>query len=127
METTDNRDQLSQAAIGAAIEVHRILGPGLMESTYESCLAYELSLRNVPFAQQLSLPVNYKDHVVSSALKMDFVVDNALILELKAVEAINDIHKAQLLTYLKLSGLRTGLIINFNVKLLKHGILRMVN
>jgi GxxExxY protein len=127
MENSVQRDQLSQAVIGAAIEVHRLLGPGLMESTYESCLAYELGIRRIGYASQISLPVKYKEHVVASALKMDLVVDNRLIVELKAVESITDVHKAQLLTYLKLSGLRTGLLINFNVKLLKHGILRLVN
>lgn len=79
------------------------------------------------FESQVMLPVKYKDHVVDSALKMDLIVNTSLIVELKSVESINEVHKAQLLTYLKLSGLRTGLIINFNVKLLKHGILRLVN
>lgn len=98
-----------------------------MESTYESCLTYELGLRRIGYSSQVSLPVKYKEHVVASALKMDLLIDNRMIVELKAVDSITDVHRAQLLTYLKLSGMRTGLLINFNVKLLKHGILRLVN
>ncbi len=86
-----------------------------------------MGLRKISFDAQVSLPVRYKDHTVSNALKMDLVIANQLIVELKAVDSINDVHKAQLLTYLRLSGLKTGLIINFNVKLLKHGILRLVS
>ena len=127
MDGNGAQDQLTRTVIGAAIEVHKHLGPGLLERTYESCLIHELALRNMDYESQVMLPVKYKDHVVDSALKMDLIVNNSLILELKSVDSINEVHKAQLLTYLNLSGMQKGLIINFNVRLLKHGILRMVN
>ena len=119
-------DQLSNQVIGCAIEVHRELGPGLLESTYEQCLAYELKNKNLNFKLQHSLPVEYKDIRLDCGYRVDLLVENKLIVELKSVEAINKVHKAQLLTYMKLTGIGTGLLINFNVSMLKNGIKRFV-
>lgn len=124
IERTDK--ELTEAIIGAAIEVHRALGPGLLESCYESCLAWELLARGVEFERQVSLGIVYKDHLVESAYRIDLLIENRVIVEVKAVETVTDVHRAQLLTYLKLSGKPIGLILNFNVELLKHGIDRMV-
>jgi GxxExxY protein len=122
----DQRDPLSEQVIGAAIEVHRILGPGLLESVYQKCLAHELTLRGVGHRQQVKLPIVYKGTILDCDLVMDFVVVDDLVLELKTVEKLQPIHEAQLLTYLKLSHSRRGLLINFNVPLLKDGLKRMV-
>ena len=119
-------EELTRLIIGAAIEVHRVLGPGLLESVYEECLCYELSLRGLRFNRQVPLPVVYKEIKLDCGFRMDVVVEDAVILELKSVEAIAPIHEAQLLTYLKLSGKRVGLMINFNVPVLKDGIVRRV-
>ncbi len=119
-------DKLSERVIGCAIEVHRTLGPGLLESTYEQCLAYELTQSRIPFKLQSPLPVEYKGVNLDCGYRVDLFVDDRLIVELKSVDQINDIHKAQLLTYMKLSNAKVGLIINFNVKLLKDGIKRFV-
>lgn len=113
--------------IGAAIEVHKHLGPGLLESSYEACLSHELNLRDIPYERQLALPVEYKGVQVDAGYRMDLLVADELIVELKAVDNIEDIHKAQLLTYLKLSGKQTGLLIKFNVPYLRDGIVRLVN
>ena len=118
---------LTESIIGAAIEVHRVLGPGLMESAYEECLCRELSLREHTFKRQVALPVTYKGVKLDCGYRIDIVVENTVILELKAVEEIAAIHEAQLITYLKLSDKRVGLLINFNVPVLKDGILRRVN
>lgn len=120
-------EELTKRIIGAAIEVHKILGPGLLESAYRECLARELSLMNIPFEKELNLPVVYKGVNLDCGYRMDFVVDNANVVELKTVDEILPVHKAQLLTYLKLTGLKTGLLINFNVPILSKGITRMVN
>ena len=120
-------DELSYEIIGAAIEVHRHLGPGLLESAYEECLCHELKLRNIQFCRQVSLPVEYRGIKLDCGYRLDIVVNNLVILELKAVEKIMPIHDAQLLTYLKLADLRLGLLINFNTTTLKHGIKRIVN
>jgi GxxExxY protein len=120
-------DDLSNQIIGCALEVHRGLGPGLLESTYEQCLAYELSLKNIKFKTQVSLPIRYKEIKLNCGYRIDLLIDDKLIVELKSVETLLSIHEAQLLTYLKLSGIKTGLLINFNVELLKHGIRRFVN
>lgn len=117
---------LTGSVIGAAIEVHRELGPGLLESAYQACLARELSLRNIGFEQQKALPVSYKGEAIDCGYRLDFVVDDKLVIELKAVEALHDVHDAQLLTYLKLTGCKVGLLINFNVAVLKNGIRRRV-
>ncbi len=119
-------DKLSNQVIGCAIEVHRELGPGLLESTYEQCLAHEMSNQGINFKIQLPLPVEYKGTRLDCGYRVDVMVENRLILELKSVERLQKIHEAQLLTYMKLSGLQTGLLINFNVNLLKNGIKRFV-
>jgi GxxExxY protein len=121
------RDPLTQRVIGCAIEVHRELGPGLLESTYEQCLAYELASANIPCRVQVVLPVAYKGKTIDCGFRIDMLVDDSLILELKSVEKLQPIHEAQLLTYLKLSGIRTGLLMNFNVKRLIDGIKRFRN
>ena len=120
------RDQLTEAVLGAAIEVHRVLGPGLLESVYERCLCREFTLRGITHQRQMALPVVYKGEPIDADLYLDIVVEKQLILELKAVEALLAIHEAQLLTYLKLSGIHRGLLLNFNVRLLKDGIKRLV-
>ena len=124
-DTEAQRDLISEQVIGAAIEIHRILGPGLLESAYEECLCYELNSKNIPFQRQVALPVKYKDVCLECGYRMDLVIASTLVLELKTVELLLPIHQAQLLTYLKLSGLRTGLLINFNVPVLKQGLKRM--
>jgi GxxExxY protein len=120
------RDPITSAIIAAAIEVHRHLGPGLLESAYEECLCRELSLRGVRFERQVPLPVTYKGVKLDCGYRMDLVVENSVVVELKATEHVHAVFEAQLLSYLKLSGLRTGLLINFCVPLLKRGILRRV-
>lgn len=119
-------DELSKRVIGCAIEVHRELGPGLLESAYEQCLAHELALQRIPFAAQINMPVQYKGLQIDCGYRIDLLVDGALIVELKAVTEIIPIHEAQILTYLKLAKISTGLLINFNVRLLKDGIRRFV-
>lgn len=118
---------IASEVIGAAIEVHRILGPGLLESTYEKCLCKELDLRKISYKRQEKLEVNYKGELIEEAYRLDIIVEDELILELKAVEELKEIHKYQLLTYLKLSNKKLGLLINFNVSLLKNGIKRIIN
>lgn len=118
---------LTEQVIGAAIEVHRELGPGLLESAYEAALSHELTARGLTFARQVPVPVSYKGlPLIDCAYRLDFLVADALVLEIKAVESIEPIHEAQLLTYLRVSGKRVGLLINFNVPLLKNGIRRRV-
>ena len=119
-------DSLSKRVIGCAIEVHRELGPGLLESAYERCLAYELTQINIPFVLQQELPVIYKGVKIDCKYRIDFLVDDQLIVELKSVDEINPVHQAQLLTYMKLARVKVGLLINFNVGLLKDGLKRMV-
>jgi len=120
-------NDLSGKVIGAAMEVHRHLGPGLLESVYEQCLCEELQLRKIAYERQKNLPVEYKKRKLDCGYRLDVVVEGMIIVELKSCEKIEEIHKAQLLTYLKLSGLKLGLIFNFNVPVLKEGIIRMVN
>jgi GxxExxY protein len=119
-------NQLSSKIINAAIEVHKELGPGLLESAYEECLCHEFRLKEINFERQKSLPIIYKDIMLDCGYKLDIIVENAIILELKACEKIEPIHKAQLLTYLKLSNLKLGLLLNFNVPLMRDGIKRVV-
>jgi len=114
--------ELSNRVIGCAIEVHRELGPGLLESTYEGCLAHELHLNNIKFLQQHPLPVDYKGLRLDCGYRVDILVEGEIILELKSVEALKPIHEAQLLTYMKLAGIKQGFLINFNEKLLKTGL-----
>ena len=121
-----DRDALTDQVIGLAIGVHRALGPGLLESAYEECLCFELKSYEIPFRRQVPLPVSYKSVYLECGYRVDVVVADRLILELKTVEKLLPIHEAQLLTYLKLSGIRTGLLLNFYTTLLKDGIKRMV-
>ena len=121
-----NINELTQAIIGAAIEVHRALGPGLLESAYEECLCKELTLRQIPFERQRPLPMEYKGLKLECGYRLDLLVADTIVLEVKAVDAIIPIHEAQLLTYMKLGGWKVGLLINFNVPILKQGIKRLV-
>ena len=118
---------LTEQIIGAAIEVHRALGPGLLESAYEECLSYELALRDVPFRRQTPLPLTYKEVKLECGYRVDLVVANAVIVEIKTVERLEPVHAAQVLTYLKLGRWPLGLLINFNVPTLKNGIKRIAN
>ena len=119
-------DSLTEQVIGAAIEVHRVLGPGLLESTYEACLVHELGLRGISALRQVPLPVEYKGARVECGYRIDVLVEGQVIVELKAVNKSTPIDESQLITYLKLSGHRRGLLINFNVRLLKDGLMRRV-
>ena len=120
-------NELSSKIIGAAIEVHRALGPGLLESVYEECLSHELSLRGFSFERQKPQPVQYKGKQLDCGYRLDVVVEKAIIVELKSCERIEPIHRAQLLTYLKLSGLQLGLLLNFNTLVMRDGIVRVVH
>jgi GxxExxY protein len=120
-------NELTERVLGACIEIHRALGPGLLESAYEECLCHELSLLGMAFERQKPLPVHYKEVNLDCGYRLDLVIEQKLIIELKAVESLLPIHEAQLLTYLKLSSLTLGLLINFNVPVLKLGIKRIVN
>jgi GxxExxY protein len=120
-------NQLSSKIIGAAIEVHKTLGPGLLESAYEECLCHELNIQGLLFEKQKPLTIYYKGKKLDCGYRLDIVVEKAVIIELKSCEKVEPIHKAQLLTYLKLSGLNLGLILNFNVPLMRDGIVRIVN
>ena len=118
--------ELTEQIIGAAIEVHKHWGPGLLEEVYERSLCHELRLRNVAFETQVQLPLIYKGERVGEELRLDLIVQAKVVVELKAVKGLEPIHEAQLLTYMKLTGCRVGLLINFNVPVLKQGIKRMV-
>ena len=119
-------DKLSNRVIGCSLEVHRHLGPGLLESTYEQCLAHELKMEGIPFKLQCTLPVQYKGIKLDCGYRIDLLVDDRIIIELKSVERVLPIHQAQLLTYMKLSAISIGLLLNFNVKFMRSGIKRMV-
>ena len=124
------REQLNRVTgdiIGSAIEVHRALGPGLLESAYESCLVFELVQRGLKVEQQKPLPVVYRGVQLDCGYRLDLLVESTVIVEVKAIDRLAPIHRAQLLSYLKLSGCEVGLLINFNVQTLKQGIIRMVN
>lgn len=118
--------ELTERIIGSAIEVHKSLGPGLLESAYEACFGYELEATGVRFERQVELPLKYRGHDLECGYRLDLLVEDKVIVELKSVEKIMPIHEAQLLSYLKLSGKRVGLLINFNVPVLKQGIRRKV-
>ncbi|QHI69621.1 GxxExxY protein [Tichowtungia aerotolerans] len=120
-------NELSKEIIGAAIEVHRVLGPGLLESVYEEALCYELELRNIPYERQKYRPLNYKERVLKTELRIDLLVGKKVIVEVKAKETVHPVDKSQTLTYLRLSNLKLGLLINFHEPLLKDGITRIVN
>jgi GxxExxY protein len=119
-------EHLAKVVVDAAYSVHSSLGPGLLESVYEICLLHELRKRKIPSEQQVRIPVLYDGLRLEAGLRIDLLVDRKLILEIKAVEEMNRIYKAQVLTYLKLTGLRLGLLINFNVALIKNGIERVI-
>jgi GxxExxY protein len=119
-------NEITAAIIGAAIEVHKALGPGLLESAYEECLCRELTLRQIPFERQRQLPLEYKGVQLDCGYRLDLLVADAVVVEVKSVETLLPIHEAQLLTYMRLGGWKVGLLINFNVPLLKRGIKRMV-
>ncbi len=118
--------ELTDRIIGGAIEVHKVLGPGLLESAYQVCMERESTLRNIPFERLVNLPLNYKGLDLDAGYVIDLVYDKRVIVELKAVERVIPVHEAQLLTYLRLTGIRVGLLINFNVPVLKDGIYRRV-
>lgn len=119
-------NQVTEAIIGAAIEVHRHLGPGLLESVYQACMAKEMELRSLVFEQEKPIPLNYKGLKIDNGYRIDFLVEHTVVAELKTVESLLPVHEAQLLTYLKLTGCKVGLLINFNVPVLKNGLKRMV-
>ena len=119
-------NEITETVIGAAIEVHRTIGPGLLESAYVPCLCHELALRQIPFQLELPLPVRYKGLKLDCGYRLDLVVADAVVVEVKAVERIPPLHEAQLLTYLRMGGWKAGLLINFNVPLLRDGIVRRV-
>ena len=119
-------NDITEAVIGAAIKVHRALGPGLLESAYIQCLCYELALRKIPFQLELPLPVVYKGLKLDCGYRLDMVVAGAVVVELKAIERIAPVHEAQLLTYLRMGGWKAGLLINFNVPVLRDAIVRRV-
>lgn len=127
MSESEKVNATTDAIIGAAIEVHKALGPGLLESAYEACLAYELRGRGFLVEQQKPLPLIYKDVNLDCGYRIDLMVNNLVLVELKSVDTLVPIHHAQLLAYLKLSGIKVGLLINFNVKLLKNGLHRLIN
>jgi GxxExxY protein len=125
-EPTEREDRLARDVIGAAIEVHRVLGPGLLESLYEEALCIELTQRGIPFTRQQRIDVKYKRHPIGAG-RLDFLVDGALVVELKAVDKLTDVHLAQVLSYLKTTGHHLGLLFNFNVAVLKNGVNRIVS
>jgi GxxExxY protein len=127
MTKKERLNRITESIIGAAIEVHRALGPGLLESAYEECLTFELMQRGLKVEQQKPLPVVYREVKLDCGYRLDLLVEEAVIVEVKAVDHLAPIHKAQLLSYLRLSGCKVGLLINFNVKVLKDGIRRVVN
>jgi GxxExxY protein len=118
-------NQLTEQIIGSAIEVHRELGPGLLESAYQRALAHELRLRGIPFEEQKLCPIRYKDLIIEDAYRLDFLVNKLVVVELKTVDALADVHEAQLLTYLKFTGCRLGLLLNFNATILTKGLRRL--
>ncbi|PLX15081.1 MAG: GxxExxY protein [Salinivirgaceae bacterium] len=122
-----HENEIAKVAFNAALNVHKNLGPGLLESAYEECLLYEIQKNGQYVTKQQALPLIYEDIKLDIGYRVDLLVENKLIIEIKSVEAINDVHLAQVLTYLKLSGCKLGLLINFNVALLKHGVKRIIN
>ncbi len=118
--------ELSSRIIGAAIEVHKMVGPGLLESAYEDCLCHELSLRGIAYERQCLMPMEYKSLHIEDAYRLDILVEDAVVVELKACAAVTRLHEAQLLTYMRLGGWRLGLLINFHVPVLRDGIKRLV-
>jgi len=121
-----NENEFTHDVIGACMEVHKLLGPGLLESAYQECLAREMSLRSVPFEKEKPFPVEYKGVQVDCGYRVDFLVGGLVVVELKSIESVLPVHEAQVLTYMKLAGCRLGLLVNFNVPVLKDGIRRFV-
>ena len=126
-DTERGDDVLTHGIIGSAMEVHRVLGPGLLESVYETALYYELGLRGLRARRQILVPVSYKSLNLKTGIRLDLCVEDRVIVEVKSVERLQEVHHAQLLTYLKLTGLRIGLLFNFNVKFIKDGMRRILN
>ena len=122
-----DENEISHEVIGAALEVHRRLGPGLLESVYRQCLSMELSLRGIPAQDEIPITASYKGMMLDAAYRLDMVVDGRIIVELKTVERLLPVHQAQLLSYLRLTGMKLGLLINFNVTQLRTGVRRIVN
>ncbi|MFA5239766.1 MAG: GxxExxY protein [Phycisphaerae bacterium] len=127
MKEKDKLNQITEAVIGAAVNVHRTLGPGLLESAYEACLVFELAERGLKVEQQKPLSVVYREVKLDCGYRLDILVEEVVIVEVKSIDQLAPIHKAQLLSYLKLSGCKVGLLINFNVRVLKDGVVRVVN
>jgi GxxExxY protein len=127
MKSEEELNRLSNTIIGCAIEVHQVLGPGLLESAYQQCLAWELRRHGLSVKEQVSVPIRYKELDVPNAYRLDILIEDELIVELKAVDEIDPVHIAQMLTYLKVNGLRLGLLLKFNVEVMKKGIKRVVN
>lgn len=125
--TAEELNEVSRRAIGAAIDVHRVLGPGLLESAYEACLAWELDKLGMRVERQVRLPIRYKELVIDDAYRADLIVEDELILEVKCVDQLDPVHTAQVLTYLKMAGSRLGLILNFKAEVMKLGVRRVVN
>jgi GxxExxY protein len=125
--TPEELDHISNEVIGAAIEVHRVLGSGLSESAYEESIAWELGLRKFQLRRQVPIPIVYKDLRIEEGYRVDMIVNEGVILELKCVDALEPIHTAQILTYLKMTGLKLGMLLNFRVDVMRHGIKRVVN
>lgn len=122
-----SENELSKLVFDCALKIHRVLGPGLLESAYEECLYYELKKQGLRVEKQKPLPLIYEDVKLEIGYRVDIMVENKLIVEIKSVEALNDVHLAQVLTYLRLSNCKLGLLINFNVTLIKNGIKRVIN
>lgn len=120
-------NEIGEALIGCAISVHSGLGPGLLESAYEGCLCHELGKRDIPFRRQVTLPVHYDGVQIDSGYRLDILLDEKTVVEIKAVEKLNDLHRAQLLTYLKLGNFKLGYLLNFNTLRMRDGIVRLVN
>jgi len=127
MMPVERLNQISNMIIGGAIEVHRVLDPGLLESTYQQCLAWELRARDLPVEEQVSIPIRYKDLEIPAAYRLDMLVAGEIIVELKSTDKIDSVHSAQLLTYLKVTGFRLGLLSNFKVDAMRKGVKRIVN
>jgi len=122
-----NEEVIAKEVVDSALKIHRVLGPGLLESSYESCLAYELKKRGFKVESQKPLPLIYEEVKLQAGYRVDLLIENKFIIEIKSVEALNDVHLAQILTYLKLNNSKLGLLINFNVSLLKNGTRRVIN
>ncbi len=120
-------NRITKTVIGAAIEVHKSLGPGLLESAYQECLGYEITTRGLRVKKEVSLPIIYKEVELDHGYRIDLLIEDSVVVELKTVESLNDVHMAQVLTYLKLGGYKLGLLINFHTTLLKNGIRRFIN